>query len=1229
MIKKSLSLALAIIACLLAIHNYTDLKKTRSSLASTVANRALSTNNLSSETQQQLEAVIDIIGAFPANTSNGSCGQLEFLTFASGKIVCAPTSSQINSSSNSDSLSSRRSNQDQIGVNGTNGLSGATREQGIRGDKGDDGPQGPQGVPGVTGSQGPAGTPGAKGDKGDPGVLNANLGNGLSGSIASQVLSLNIVTDPNGGLVAGHNGLSLLASCSNSQLLKYMGGIWVCANDDNGAALTADITSSTPGISINGGNGAVIGSGVNIDIATANSSQSGLLSSSDWSTFNNKENVLSFISNGLFTRSGNNISALSCANGQILTFNGSTWVCGADQDTNTTYSAGTGLVLNGATFEVASNIVSAIGTIDGRPKSGHGASIASNTLFLDSADATNAGLLTASTQTIGGIKTFLEGLTIGNYIQAPNGLTISTGSGQDLIIDSGRNILLGSGPVAKTITFGNNTSSTGLVFVSGTAGFSLSSTAASSNSLTLTSNNLTSGNGLQVLSSSTGLSGNLAAFTLNGNSSANSGSVVSINNGGADNNTTPLDIARANDGKMIGYNNGTANTGYYTGSGSPEGIVVANTGSFYSDTIAGNMYVKISDNGLNTGWTTLNTGVGASYMQATLSAAYTCGTCAATDHVRFNKVLTSTGSDITLDIASTYKTSGGASIGRFTLKSGRTYLLNSTLNFNSATGANISAAWYNVTAGTSFNGSFAGSPTSTNNYGGNAVNQTIFTPTTDTLVELRITESSGLQSIGIDANRLPVATIQVIAGNAPVVGQSVEYSYRYTNTAQSVSTANTVLQFPVDGGSNGVAYNTSTHVWTLKAGKTYELEAAIAFNAGAADHNSYVWQNVSDSSQIGNVSRNPTDTGTGNYTSNSVAKGIFTPAIDTQVRVITQTSLASGVVSTTYGKGGYAKVQQIGTSAFTSLSMSSLSAAISTGALDNKNFSQTWNWGTLTSGSGLVLNYNGLTSGTGNAIESSSTSTTGNLFRVKSSSKGAFAAGGVRFSFAGAHTGNAVQIDDVTVNGTALSIQANALNTGRGLSVTSSSNNLSTDGALAYIGYTGTAANGIIFRVDDQASDTTPFVIDTKGRVGIGSSTPTAGLQLVAGSSNPNGAPLKFMSGTNLITPENGAVEFDGTNLFITANNIRFILARNIVQTVSLDFPSTAPGATSTLTTTINGAIPGDIVNIGLSSNVMTSNSYFTTWVSANDTVSVRFTNHDSTPTDLASTPYKISVQKD
>ena len=59
------------------------------------------------------------------------------------------------------------------------------------------------------------------------------------------------------------------------------------------------------------------------------------------------------------------------------------------------------------------------------------------------------------------------------------------------------------------------------------------------------------------------------------------------------------------------------------------------------------------------------------------------------------------------------------------------------------------------------------------------------------------------------------------------------------------------------------------------------------------------------------------------------------------------------------------------------------------------------------------------------------------------------------------------------------------------------------------------------------------------GAVGFNTDTPTAWVHIAAGSAGVGKAPFKLTAGTNLTTPENGAIEFDGTNAFLTTGGVR------------------------------------------------------------------------------------------
>ncbi len=65
-------------------------------------------------------------------------------------------------------------------------------------------------------------------------------------------------------------------------------------------------------------------------------------------------------------------------------------------------------------------------------------------------------------------------------------------------------------------------------------------------------------------------------------------------------------------------------------------------------------------------------------------------------------------------------------------------------------------------------------------------------------------------------------------------------------------------------------------------------------------------------------------------------------------------------------------------------------------------------------------------------------------------------------------------------------------------------------------------------------------------RLGLGGIyTPTAGLHIRAGTAAAGTAPLKLTAGTSLATPEPGAIEYDGVNLYFTSNSSRHTVTTN------------------------------------------------------------------------------------
>jgi len=146
----------------------------------------------------------------------------------------------------------------------------------------------------------------------------------------------------------------------------------------------------------------------------------------------------------------------------------------------------------------------------------------------------------------------------------------------------------------------------------------------------------------------------------------------------------------------------------------------------------------------------------------------------------------------------------------------------------------------------------------------------------------------------------------------------------------------------------------------------------------------------------------------------------------------------------------------------------------------------------------------------------------------------------------------------------------------------------------------------------------------------VGGSTPaTANLHLIAGAATASRAPLKFTTGTNLTTAEAGAMEYNGANLFFSPSTTRYTVDLSLTGSSTLDFGSTAAGGVSDLTLTVTGAADGDVVSLGVPNTSMPVSGSFSAWVSATNTVTVRYANNDLiNARDPASGTFKVRVIK-
>lgn len=152
----------------------------------------------------------------------------------------------------------------------------------------------------------------------------------------------------------------------------------------------------------------------------------------------------------------------------------------------------------------------------------------------------------------------------------------------------------------------------------------------------------------------------------------------------------------------------------------------------------------------------------------------------------------------------------------------------------------------------------------------------------------------------------------------------------------------------------------------------------------------------------------------------------------------------------------------------------------------------------------------------------------------------------------------------------------------------------------------------------------------TTGRMFVGGTTAaTAKLHLAAGSVTVSTAPLKFTQGPDLTVGEDGAINYNTSqNLSFWRGTVKHTIAATLTATATLDFASTAAQNSTDLTVTVTGAADGDAVSIGVPNGSTLTNSSYQAWVSAANTVTVRFNNYSSGSLDPASGTFRVSVLK-
>jgi hypothetical protein len=169
--------------------------------------------------------------------------------------------------------------------------------------------------------------------------------------------------------------------------------------------------------------------------------------------------------------------------------------------------------------------------------------------------------------------------------------------------------------------------------------------------------------------------------------------------------------------------------------------------------------------------------------------------------------------------------------------------------------------------------------------------------------------------------------------------------------------------------------------------------------------------------------------------------------------------------------------------------------------------------------------------------------------------------------------------------------------------------------------------NTRLFRLVTKA--TVAAVFDSSQRVAINLPSATARLHISSGLNSIGFSPLKFTTGTLLTTPEAGSMEYLNPNLYFSpSNGVRHNVNHGFLGSATLNFPSTTTLLSADLTITVTGAADGDVVSLGVPNAAVNANTSYSAWVSAANTVTVRFNNYSSGTVDPASGLFKVFVTK-
>jgi ABC-type Fe3+-hydroxamate transport system substrate-binding protein len=185
----------------------------------------------------------------------------------------------------------------------------------------------------------------------------------------------------------------------------------------------------------------------------------------------------------------------------------------------------------------------------------------------------------------------------------------------------------------------------------------------------------------------------------------------------------------------------------------------------------------------------------------------------------------------------------------------------------------------------------------------------------------------------------------------------------------------------------------------------------------------------------------------------------------------------------------------------------------------------------------------------------------------------------------------------------------------------------------------GTGTSTISFQTGTTLdSSTTLQTLSTKmtilgnGNVGIGTTTPNATAKLDI-SDTAKGILIPRMTTAQRDAISSPAAGLSVYNTTLSTNDVKTAAAwyqqpNGLTGSDTLDFPSTGAHSSADLTITVTGAADGDMVILGVPNASVTNDSNYSAWVSAANTVTVRYNHYGSGTKNPASGTFKVYVIK-